>query len=48
MLNDTIKTSEMHFGGGAEKWREINSNECNVFLWMVRFFKIIIDIKLKV
>lgn len=29
MLNDMIKTSEMHFGGGAEKWREINSaDEC--------------------
>lgn len=27
MLNDTIKTSEMRFGGGAEKWREINSDE---------------------
>lgn len=37
VLNDTIKTSEMHFSSGAEKWREANStmNVMYSFIWKI-------------
>lgn len=42
VLNDTIKTSEMHFSSGAKKWRERNStmNVMYSLIWKILIQKL--------